>query len=506
MKKIIYLPLDERPCNASFPVQLFSDAFEIAVPDELGYKKEPAKWEKLRAFLEKEAPGADGMVLSMDMLLYGGLVPSRIHHLEKRAAEERLECLRKLKKENPSLVIFAYQCVMRCPRYSGSDEEPDYYGQCGREIFLLGEAEHREKLGLCGREDADRMRHAIGEEILRDYLQRRAFNLDLNLQTLEMVRDGVIDALVVPQDDCAAYGYTAMDREKVQDRVRALRIGTKVLMYPGADELGLTAFSRMLLHFEGISPRVYVKMAAVQAGAMVPLYEDRPLGETLKYHLIAAGCRTASSIGEADIVLGVTFPGCESWDVLGNDSTKKDIDASRNLMEFLLFLEDALARGKTVTIADNAYANGGDTELISLMDQMGLLGRVHGYAGWNTSSNTIGTAVAEGVHALVKGMTGAQCSFLALRYVEDVGYCSEVRRDMIVNELSRLHYDYFDVREQRGAFSALAGEKLKAFISDQLTSIADRIEIQDVWMPWARVFEVGLKVRWNGPWGDGGKD
>ena len=324
MKRIIYLPLDERPCNASFPVTLFSDAMEIAVPPALGTKKTPANWEQLQHFLEQEAPRADGMVLAMDQLLYGGLIPSRLHHLERDEVRKRLNFLRTLKKRYPALVIYAYQCIMRCPQYSSSEEEPDYYAQYGREIFLLGKAQHKVQLGLCREEELNSLRRAVPEEALKDYLERRAFNLSFNLETLELVRDGVIDGLVFPQDDSAAFGFTAMDQEKVRARIREMRLDTKVMLYPGADELGLTTMSRMLLYFEGRHPRVYVKMASVIAAGVIPPYEDRPLGETIKYHLIAAGCRVASSLEEADIVLGVTFPGCEGREITDRAAAQRE--------------------------------------------------------------------------------------------------------------------------------------------------------------------------------------
>ena len=497
MKRIIYLPLDERPCNASFPVTLFSDAMEIAVPPALGSKKTPANWEQLQHFLEQEAPRADGMVLAMDQLLYGGLIPSRLHHLERDEVRKRLNFLRTLKKRYPALVIYAYQCIMRCPQYSSSEEEPDYYAQYGREIFLLGKAQHKVQLGLCREEELNSLRRAVPEEALKDYLERRAFNLSFNLEALELVRDGVIDGLVFPQDDSAAFGFTAMDQEKVRARIREMRLDTKVMLYPGADELGLTTMSRMLLYFEGRHPRVYVKMASVIAAGFIPPYEDRPLGETIKYHLIAAGCRVASSLEEADIVLGVTFPGCEGREITDRAAAQREYDITRNLAEFLLFLEDALESGKIVTVADNAYANGGDPDLISQMDQRGLLDRIHGYAGWNTSSNTMGTAVAEGIHALIRGMTNSHRSFIALRYVEDAGYCGKVRSDVAENDLPRLNYTYYDVGEQRGEVSRIVGGKLREYAAGELSSIADRIEIQDVWMPWERAFEVGLKIQWK---------
>ena len=62
-----------------------------------------------------------------------------------------------------------------------------------------------------------------------------------------------------------------------------------------------------------------------------------------------------------------------------------------------------LAEGKVVSIADNAYANGADLSLIQLLNTNGLLLKVSGYAGWNTSANTIGTAIAEAVNYLYYG-------------------------------------------------------------------------------------------------------
>lgn len=43
MKKIVLLPLDERPCNYNFPYKLFHNKdLRIIKPDKLGDKKIPA--------------------------------------------------------------------------------------------------------------------------------------------------------------------------------------------------------------------------------------------------------------------------------------------------------------------------------------------------------------------------------------------------------------------------------------------------------------------------------
>ena len=77
--KIVLLPLDERPCNYEFPMKLFShDKVEIVRPKKLGNKKTPASFETIVEFLREECKDASGLVVSMDMLLYGGLIPQRL--------------------------------------------------------------------------------------------------------------------------------------------------------------------------------------------------------------------------------------------------------------------------------------------------------------------------------------------------------------------------------------------------------------------------------------------
>ena len=60
-KKIVIVPLDERPCNMLFPERLFlNEDFNIVRPETLGNKKQPADLDKLASFLRKECKDADG--------------------------------------------------------------------------------------------------------------------------------------------------------------------------------------------------------------------------------------------------------------------------------------------------------------------------------------------------------------------------------------------------------------------------------------------------------------
>lgn len=498
MKKIVYLPLDERPCNALFVPKLFDgEQLHLVIPPKMGYKKTPTEWADIKAFLQKECSDADGLVMSMDMLLYGGLIPSRLHKLPKEEVEQRMALIAELKKANEKLLIYAFQCIMRCPRYSSSDEEPDYYEECGAEIHMIGNIRHRASLGLCDEKELEPLYEKVKQEYLDDYLNRRAFNMQFNLKALELLRDELIDFLIIPQDDSAPYGFTALDQHVVRAKIAELRLGARVLVYPGADELGLTLTSRMALHFAGLRPKVYVKYAASGAPSVIPLYEDRPLGESIKYQLIAAGCRIATSLSEADFVMPVSCPGSVMREAAAQPVTDPNYAVERTLAEFVLFIQDCLEEGRIVTLCDNAYANGGDLEMLAMLEQSDLLDKLHGYAGWNTSANTMGTTIAEGVHALLEGVTPAHKDFLAHRYVEDMGYCGKIRGKVVAQRLPEHGLNYFDAKEQRGLVSGIVREELEAFVKETMPSIAEHIEITDVWMPWKRMFEVGLHVKWN---------
>ncbi len=102
---------------------------------DLGLKKTPAEYLSVKSFLSRECADADYLILAVDMLLYGGIVPSRLHHLSQEEIFSRVDFIGTLKKFNPNLKIFAFSLVMRCPTYSCGDEEPDYYETYGEQIF-----------------------------------------------------------------------------------------------------------------------------------------------------------------------------------------------------------------------------------------------------------------------------------------------------------------------------------------------------------------------------------
>lgn len=551
--KILLLPLDERPCNAAFPERLFpADKVQILLPRKLGHKKHPADFSVLSDFLFEKAKDADALLLSLDMLLYGGLIPSRLHHLKTETLFSRLHLIRELKEKYPALPIYAFATVMRCPAYSSDDEEPDYYERFGSAIHARGALMHRALAGLTtsseaegpvpspagllpaasgegeisapfssdpagtssaepasasslDNEDSQGPESCLGgdfEACLEDYLARRALNKQLSLQALELVKEGILESIVFPQDDSMRFGFPAMDQEEIRRRILTLGLTERAMMYPGSDEIALTLLCRILLNHHGFLPKVYVKYLTDGARSLIPLYEGLPLSATTSYQLHAAGCITADTCAEADIVLletAASGPMEEAW---SQPSRSPSYFAERNFPEMLSFIQRMRSAGKVVTVADNAYANGGDLDLIRILDADHLLMDLQGYAGWNTNANTMGCAIAMGVCAFLYGEQGLfhdpaaeaqRRNFLISRYLEDACYQADVRQ-CVTKKIPPLGFDYFFTGEEEGEVRDLILAELQIRIKTELSSLADRIQIRRLTLPWKRMFEIDLEA------------
>ena len=508
MYKIAYIPLDERPCNYTFPSLLagqnrgsaFNGDLNLVKPpiSLMGKKKIPGNTNEIWEWLYEEVRDSDGLILSLDTLLYGGIIPSRLHRLTLDECRDTLAKLSRLKDINPDVKIYAFHLIMRCPKYSSSDEEPDYYADWGREIFECGKLQHLISADLASEEDKRQwevLNQLLPAAVLEDYLNRRNINAEVNKLVLEYVENGILDFLVIPQDDSAPYGWTALDQQEIREAIAGRHLELDVYMYPGADEVGCTLLARMLNSFKGKRPLVYPVFSSTEGPSVTPLSEDRPLMETLKYQVLAAGGLLTSNSAEADFALFVNSPVEPMMEAAYQDQLSIKYQVNRNIIEFAEQLEFSIKeRNIPCAVGDVAFANGSDLGLLKLLRRKNLLFELAGYAGWNTSSNTLGTCIAQAMFHHVYGSTKVHTDFLALRYTEDAGYCSSVRKNVTNTILPALGYDYFLVDGTNGRVSEAVRKQLNEFIKENLNDDLNGILIKECFMPWNRMFEVGLDV------------
>ncbi|MCM1237146.1 MAG: DUF4127 family protein, partial [Ruminococcus flavefaciens] len=491
VKNIVYLPLDERPCNYSFPAGIAAGAEDINLirPDLglMGQKKVPASFEGVRGFLLENAAGAHSFIISLDALLYGGIVPSRLHNLGIEELERRLETLGEIKKINPTAKIYAFALIMRCPSYSSADEEPDYYEYCGKEIFLTGQVKHKRELGLLSEEQAEKLLKEYSLKTggyLADFEARRQKNLCMLVKILERKE---IDFLLIPQDDSSPYGYTTRDREELKRIINEKNLVSPAT-YPGADEAGMTLLSRAACEIKGVKPEIKCVYATDKAKNLIPLYEDRELYKTLACQIEAAGCQESES---GDVTLFLNYPAYSPVEA-GEEQTAGYEE--RNLSGFTDKIAQAVEEGKIAALADGAYCNGGDSELLKLLSGKISLFSLSAYAGWNTSSNTLGTVICQSVFVKLYGKNAAQDKFIAERIYEDLGYCAHTRKYITKNVLPEKGLNYFDAGAKDGEVANRVKEETQGYIAKLLPEVAARYEIDICRMPWARMFETELTV------------
>ena len=485
-KNILFIPLDERPCNWSFSQKLINsiDGYNLIEPSKsiLGDKKTPSNFSLLKDFILENVSRSQVAIVSVDQLLYGGVVPSRIHHLSAGELEKRLSVLKEIKKINPSIILYCFVLIMRCPQYSSSDEEPDYYEEYGKTINMIGNLIEKnkdysalldDKLGL----------------FLQDYIDRRKINLSMVKKTVELTNE-TIDFLVIPQDDSQISGFTMMDRSEVFKSLPS-NIDNKILIYSGADEVGLTLLTRAINYLENKSKRIHPNFLFIESKKLVPAYENKPLFDTFIQQIKASG-NIISNYNDADIVIFMNYDEGIQYEA---STTPKDIaPPSAYYDKQIDDIKRAMSDKKIVSLVDKTYVNGGNLKYMYKLSQQIELDDLDVYAGWNTSSNSIGTVISFSTIISYQGKTNQSKLFLAERIYDDLIYQAYARKYITNNILPPIGLNYFDIKKDTTFVQKITKQIIEEFAKNNFPKFYDKYHIKELTMPWKRMFEIGLEI------------
>ena len=91
----------------------------------------------------------------------------------------------------------------------------------------------------------------------------------------------------------------------------------------------------------------------------------------------------------------------------------------------------------------------------------------------------------------------AKQNFLVERFIEDFGYGAVVRSYVTEHILPQWGMTYFWCEEQRGKAANAVLEELRKFVETEMTSVADKVTVEDIFLPWSRMFEIGLKATYK---------
>ena len=152
-----------------------------------------------------------------------------------------------------------------------------------------------------------------------------------------------------------------------------------------------------------------------------------------------------------------------------------------------------------LNLADVAYCNEADKELINYLKKKKLLFKIDAYAGWNTSSNTLGTTLANLISYYYSKNELKKNKSILNRYIEDYIYMGIVRQKIIniINEKCDPNVTKFNLGNKKEEYEGIAKklilEETKNFSSDLFSYIKDI----DVNFIWNRTFEIELKLKDN---------
>ncbi|WP_405752895.1 DUF4127 family protein, partial [Anaerovibrio slackiae] len=504
---IVFIPHDNRPISDVETADTIRQlGYKVVVPPDelLGSKSNLGNSDKLWQWLEdnttvphkkdkkppyKPLPGIKAVVLSGDAMIYGSLVGSRKHHFTQQKLLERVKKFQEFKDSHPKVPMYVFSSIMRTPRTgeaSGS-EEPGYYFSYGTDIFRYTALKDKEEVeGLTKREKKEMkfLTEFLPREAIDDWMSRRSKNLAVNKAMIDLAKAGTFSYFCLGRDDNAPYSQTHRESRWLNDYGRELG-KTRFNNMAGIDEFGMLLLTRAVNDLEAVMPFVYVRYNMGEGARVVPSYSDEAIDKTIRSHVIMAGGVYVTTPARADLVLLVnTNPNGETYEANDAGNTEKSRFSTRYFMNML---EEELAEGRPVGIADIAYANGSDNALMAALRDKDLLFRLQAYSGWNTPTNSTGFVLGQGM--LVPRMSDeSRKRLLYTRYLDDWGYQANVRQNLSAT------LGYFkgqgsggNLNEKRAQTEASATLRMQTFAGWNLPKFLDVKQIK-VTMPWNRLF------------------
>ena len=487
---MVYVPMDTRPVCKDYTVATMKAAgWDVLVPPEelLSSADRDGQPDKLLEWLEQNTPKAVAVVASADALIYGGLVDSRTHHIEPSVLQSRVERLLSLKKKVHSPDIYVFVTIMRSPKASAAPVEPVYYQEWGGKLFRHGALRDKVELqGLSRKENKElqELNRTIPRNVIADYYDRRRTNIRTSELLLHGIESDSFNYLLVGRDDTNPLSQAHKEARYMSSLVSNFS-NSKIRFFSGADQLGLVLLTQAANRLTFTTPLVYTEFGNGKGGETVPTYEDDTVAESARQHIFAAGAFPSKNAATADYVLLVNTP--YNGKTLEASDAKNNGVADKNTKAFADKVQSYIERGKKVIVSDSAYGNGADNALVKELFRRGLAYQVAAYGGWNTSGNTLGFALAQGMESPFYEGNAAK-DLLTVRYLDDWAYQANARMDVYQHVIwpKQMPNSGFTPEQKRIAEAAIK-ESITKVAEPVMGSVAKEYDFK---LPWSRMFEV----------------
>lgn len=475
MKRILILPIDDRPCHTDFILEATRNIRDVQIDmvpkSYLGHFTHAGDTLAIRKYLLDNCAEADTLVISIDALLFGGLVQSRTMDTTKTQEdyEVLLQTLRDVKYCNPNIKILAYSVIVRLTTTVTDSSQL----QIWEDLFEYSQLVHRVTHEPQFEDKLQSVTQRIPQPVLNDYLAARQRNHHFNKACVDLANEGILDYVSLVQEDTHEFGLHVREQDVLHAMIESYALQDRVSIKNGTDEMVALLLARDLnqntkdfnVDVTFVDPKYIAK------------FEDRTIIENI------SGAFKVANMSAAEMETPYVF--------LALPATGQTIDlAFEPKLETPTLTTEQLDyykryNGKSLFVLDVQYGNGGDIRslerLLSTLDDATL----QGYSAWNTGSNSIGTLVLDLVIAMYYDTNP---TYIKHRVIDDALYQGDIR--LLVN--AKMREMGFDVWAEN--YSDTINEYLTTLLNDtaQKYPFLDTPEFQ-AYLPWGRSFEVAMK-------------
>lgn len=493
--KIIFIPLDNRPVSYSLPQQIASlnKNIQFLVPPRtfLGGLTEYSDINNILKWLDETliTQKVDYIIISLDTIAYGGLISSRRSINKSMEIIERLNYFRNIIEKN-SLVnenhpkLLAFSSIMRISDSDVNEEEKEYWDKFGKEIFKYSYLKHKTDLKQASIEEEKILKNLIiPAEILDDYLKTRERNFSVNRFYLSWIEEKFLDFLVFSKDDTGEFGINVLESEALDAEIRAKKLSDSALTQTGADEIPCNLISRALVDNYKIKIKLFPIFSTENGKNIISRYEDKTIFESVAAQIKTCGGELAASEEDSDLILLVHTPLN-----IQNDHCLRIYPETENKEAINYCINFIKNSEKPLIIGDIANANGGDNLLVvQILEKVIDLNNIYGYAGWNTTGNTLGSVISIGISRFIAEQTNS-FELENFKKILLIRFCDDWAYQTIVRQIIRATIDFAD--------KTTLIEELTPFVINLAKKIDYKFNLLDLKLefPWNRTFEVELII------------
>jgi len=503
---VLLLPLDSRPACTKFIVDLgkIANIKVIMPPKELldNYKK-TAKTNDLRIWLSENIQHVDATIVSIDMLIHGSLLASRHSIGTDNDVNETLQILDSIHMQYPKMPIYAFNILPRL-WLADSSENSKYeklileYSKLKDQVYTFENPKDIKKL--------NDLESKIPSQILTQYQNLYQENVELNKKLIQLTEQGVFEKLVIGQDDGQIFGIPNISKKQLLHYLNNQKLtSNNVIITRGTDEVALTLLGDIANKINHYHPKINVQYSDIEASSIVMPYMPSSVATTVKEKVDMIGGSLVDNPDDADFILFV-YIGTDE-----NSSNRSNVNKR---------IQALLKKSYKVALVDlSEHFSYKETIFPLLLKNDIPINQLIAYAGWNTTSNSIGTAVTQATIFTARLNSAVETNdilslyknnliFLISRYLEDWYYLKNVI-DNINNNLKKSNINIYDLNEHYN----MANDQLNIEMNKNAYLLSSRkafnipllIETQDqtlalkasnlkitTYFPWSRTFEIYL--------------